>query len=236
MTTTTSALPAPERLAWPSLIWIGTIHLLALLAFVPAYFSWSGLAVCLFLHWVTGGIGICMTYHRLLTHRSFAVRPRWLEYVLTAIGACASEGGPIGWVADHRKHHAHSDEEDDTHTPLRGFLWAHMYWWMRVGEDSEHTPEFYQKWCPDLYKDPVHRWLEQYHFHFPLASVCRLVCRRRDELAGLGRFCPHGVCAPFDLAGQFGEPCLGVSLASDTGPVDQPVVGRPVDLWRRLAQ
>ena len=59
------------------------MHLGALLAFVPAYFSWSGLALCLFLHWLTGGIGICMTYHRLLTHRSFAVRPRWLEYVLT---------------------------------------------------------------------------------------------------------------------------------------------------------
>jgi fatty-acid desaturase len=168
MTTTSSALPAPQRLAWPSLLWIGTIHLGALLAFVPAYFSWSGLALCLLLHWVTGGIGICLTYHRLLTHRSFAVRPGWLEYVLTAVGACASEGGPIGWVADHRKHHAHSDEEDDTHTPLRGFFWAHMYWWMKVGEHSEHTPEFYQKWCPDLNKDPVQRWLDRYHFVFPL--------------------------------------------------------------------
>jgi fatty-acid desaturase len=168
MTTTTSTLPAPQRLAWPSLIWIGAIHLGALLAFVPGYFSWSGLAVCLLLHWLTGGIGICLTYHRLLTHRSFALRPRWLEYILTGIGACASEGGPIGWVADHRKHHAHSDEEDDTHTPLRGFLWAHMYWWMKVGEDTEHTPEFYQKWCPDLYKDPTHRWLERFHFVFPL--------------------------------------------------------------------
>ena len=236
MTTTTSALPAPERLAWPSLIWIGAIHVGALLAFVPAYFSWSGLALCFFLHWLTGGIGICMTYHRLLTHRSFAVRPRWLEYVLTVIGTCASEGGPIGWVADHRKHHAHSDEEDDTHTPLRGFFWAHMYWWMRVGEDSEHTPEFYQKWCPDLYKDPVHRWLERYHFIFPLVVVCRLVRRRRDELAGLGRVCPHGLRAALDLAGQFGEPRLGLSLASDSRPVDQPLVGRLLDLRRRLAQ
>ena len=98
MTTTTSALPAPQRLAWPSLLWIGTIHLGALLAFVPAYFSWSGLALCLLLHWVTGGIGICLTYHRLLTHRSFAVRPGWLEYVLTAVGACTrKEARSAGW-------------------------------------------------------------------------------------------------------------------------------------------
>jgi fatty-acid desaturase len=180
MTTTTSALQAPDRLqtpdrvSWASLIWIGAMHVGALLAFVPAYFSWSGLAMCLFLHWLTGGIGICMTYHRLLTHRSFAVRPRWLEYFLTILGTCASEGGPIGWVGDHRKHHAHSDEEEDTHTPLRGFFWAHMYWWMRVGDDSEHTTEFYQKWCPDLYKDPVHRWIEKWHFIFPLMMFAAL--------------------------------------------------------------
>ena len=66
------------------------------LALNPAWFSWHALLVCVFLHWLTGGIGICMTYHRLLTHRSFATRPKWLEYVLTAIGAAASEGGAVG--------------------------------------------------------------------------------------------------------------------------------------------
>jgi len=174
MTTSTTALPVSHRTAWVPLVWMGAIHLGALLAFVPAYFSWSGLGLCLLLHWLTGGIGICMTYHRLLTHRSFALRPRWLEYFFTAIGCCASEGGPIGWVADHRRHHAHSDEEADTHTPLRGFLWAHMCWWMRVAEDSEHTPEYYKRWAPDLSRDPVHRWLEQYHFIFPLLGFAVL--------------------------------------------------------------
>jgi fatty-acid desaturase len=167
MTTTTARLE-PTRVAWASLVWIGALHLGALLAFVPAYFSWSGLALCLVLHWLTGGIGICMTYHRLLTHRSFALRPRWLEYPLTIIGNCASEGGAIGWVADHRRHHAHSDEEADTHTPNEGFFWAHMGWWMKVEPNSEHSPEYYQKWCPDLNRDPVHRWLDKYHFIFPL--------------------------------------------------------------------
>ena len=93
MMTTTTAQPAPARLAWTPLIWIGSLHALALLAFVPGFFSWSGVAVCIFLHWLTGGIGICLTYHRLLTHRSFALRPRWLEYALTIVGNCASEGG-----------------------------------------------------------------------------------------------------------------------------------------------
>jgi fatty-acid desaturase len=169
MTTTTTAQPAPLRLAWVSLIWIGAIHVGALLAFIPAYFSWSGLALCFLLHWLTGGIGICLTYHRLLTHRSFAVRPHWLEYVMTIVGCCSSEGGPLSWVADHRRHHAHSDEDPgDTHTPLRGFFWAHMGWWMTEQDETNHTPEYFQKWTPDLYKDPVHQWIERYHFVFPL--------------------------------------------------------------------
>lgn len=156
-------------IAWAPVLWIGGLHVGALLAFVPGYFSWSALAVCLSLHWLTGCLGICLTYHRLLTHRSFATRPKWLEYVLTALGCCASEGGAIGWVADHRRHHAHADDEHDVHSPRRGFGWAHMFWWITPDIRSIHTPEYYERWCPDLNRDPVHRWLDTYHFLFPIA-------------------------------------------------------------------
>ena len=171
MTNETLAQPKPRvtRLAWPPLLWIGALHVGALLAFNPAYFSWQALAVCVFLHWVSGGIGICMTYHRLLTHRSFAVRPKWLEYALTIIGCTASEGGAIHWVADHRRHHAHSDEETDVHSPVHGgFGWAHMFWWMTPDITSVHTPAYHARWAPDLVKDPVHVWLDRYFFVFPL--------------------------------------------------------------------
>jgi stearoyl-CoA desaturase (delta-9 desaturase) len=174
MTTTTAQPTSRNHIAWGPVLWILGLHVGALLAFVPAYFSWSALAVCVFLHWVTGGVGICLTYHRLLTHRSFATRPRWLEYVLTAIGCCASEGGAVGWVADHRRHHAHSDDDLDTHSPKRGFGWAHMFWWMTPDITSEHTPEYLEHWAPDLYKDPVHRWLEKYFIMFPILSAVAL--------------------------------------------------------------
>jgi fatty-acid desaturase len=168
MTTATVTPPARTQIAWGPVIWILGLHAGALLAFVPGFFTWQALLVCLGLHWLTGGIGICMTYHRLLTHRSFATRPRWLEYVLTAIGCAASEGGAIGWVADHRRHHAHSDEPEDVHSPNRGFGWAHMFWWMTPDITSIHTPAYYAKWAPDLLKDPVHRWLDKYHIIFPI--------------------------------------------------------------------
>ena len=45
------------------------LHLGALLAFFPFAFSWSAVALMLFLHWLTASIGICFGYHRYLTHR-----------------------------------------------------------------------------------------------------------------------------------------------------------------------
>jgi stearoyl-CoA desaturase (delta-9 desaturase) len=173
-TLTTTPRPARNRIAWPSLLWIGGIHVGALLAFMPAYFTWSALLVCLLMHWFNGGIGICLCYHRLLTHRSFATRPRWLEYVLTMIGCCASEGGPVGWVADHRRHHAHSDEELDVHTPHQGFWWSHMLWWLTPEADTAHTPEYYARWAPDLARDPVLMWLDRWFFIFPIAEAALL--------------------------------------------------------------
>ena len=173
--TTTTAVHTPTKIAWPTVIWLGILHTGALLAFNPAWFSWKALGVCVFMHWLTGGIGICLTYHRLLTHRSFVPRPQWFEYVLTAIGCAASEGGPVGWVADHRKHHAHSDENPgDVHTPHRGFLWAHMLWFLTPEIGSEHTPEYYQRWVPDLAKDPVLMAMEKYFIVFPLTSAAIL--------------------------------------------------------------
>lgn len=169
MSTVAAPQPRSRYVAWTPLIWIASLHLGALLAFVPAFFSWSAVAVCVLLMWVTAGVGICMTYHRLLTHRSFAVRPRWLEYLLTAVGCCASEGGAVGWVADHRKHHAHADDEHDPHSPERGLGWAHMLWWMTPDVTSRHTPDHYVKWAPDLARDPVHAWLDKYHYMFPIA-------------------------------------------------------------------
>ena len=51
--------------------WFAAVHAVALLA--PWFFSWSALGVMIFLHWLFGSIGICLGYHRLLTHRSFQV-------------------------------------------------------------------------------------------------------------------------------------------------------------------
>jgi stearoyl-CoA desaturase (delta-9 desaturase) len=75
----------------------------------------------------------------MLTHRSFRTS-KPVEYVFAALGSMAVEGPVINWVADHRKHHAHTDEEGDPHSPhvgagaglagaVRGLLHAHHVTW-----------------------------------------------------------------------------------------------------------
>src|SRR5919199_569509 len=127
--TTLTAVPgsrADLKFNWVSASFFVAIHALAMLA--PWFFSWSALGVCLFLHWLFGSIGICLGYHRLLTHRSLQV-PKWLEYITTTIGTLALQGGPIFWVAGHRQHHAHpEDEVKDPYSARRGFWWSHMLW------------------------------------------------------------------------------------------------------------
>ena len=175
MSASVSSRKEPEYFAWGPFIWVAGLHAGALFAFSPANFTWQALVVCLFLMWLTGGIGICLTYHRLLTHRSFGIRPRWLEYALTALGCCASQGGAVGWVADHRKHHALADREEDVHSPRRSLAWAYTVWWMTPEiTASRHTTAYCQKWAPDLELDPVHRVLDRIQIIFPLLMFAGL--------------------------------------------------------------
>jgi len=144
---------------WVTAAFFISIHAIAMLA--PWFFSWSALGVTLFLHWLFGSIGICLGYHRLLTHRSFQV-PKWLEYIITTIGTFALQGGPIFWVAGHRQHHAHpEDEVKDPYSARLGFWWSHMLWlfYQRPGLFDR---EVYKKYAPDIARDPYYSWLDRY--------------------------------------------------------------------------
>ncbi len=135
------------------------MHLGALAAFFT--FSWKAVGVCLFLWWVTGGIGITLGYHRYFTHRSYAI-PKWFEYFLAVCGCLAGEAGPIAWVAAHRYHHTYSDTENDPHSPLRGFWWAHMTW---LFGREKFLAEFdsYKRFTPDMARDPFLVFLDKWH-------------------------------------------------------------------------
>jgi len=145
---------------YPIFFGLAVIHLIALLAFFPAFFSWSAVAVAVGLYVVTG-FGITLVYHRLLTHRSLTV-PKPVEYALTVVGVLALQGGPIEWVAQHRAHHAHSDHDGDPHDSNQGMPWAHIEWLFRTNKDRV-APQDRPRWAPDLSADPFHRFIEKYH-------------------------------------------------------------------------
>ncbi|MBD2210973.1 fatty acid desaturase [Nostoc linckia FACHB-104] len=148
----------PLRLDWLSVLFFGAIHALACLA--PWFFSWSAVGVALFLHWLFGSIGVCLGYHRLLSHRSFKV-PRFVEYAIAILGALSLQGGPIFWVAGHRLHHAHTeDEEKDPYSARKGFWWSHMMW-IFYPRAEFFNYDYYQRFAPDLVRDPFYRWLNR---------------------------------------------------------------------------
>jgi len=131
------------RVKWRYASPIILIHLVALLACVPWFFSWTGVVLAAMGQFVFGGIGMNVGYHRLLTHRSFAC-PKWLERSLAA------------W---HRLHHHAADKERDPHSPLASFLWGHVGWLMIKSDNADAGP-LKKRYAPDLIGDPFYAWLE----------------------------------------------------------------------------
>ncbi len=117
----------------------------------------ADLAIAVAMYLLTA-IGITVGFHRLLTHRSFQTS-KPIEYVFAVLGSMAVQGPVISWVADHRKHHAHTDEEGDPHSPhvghgdgvggvLSGLWHAHSGWLMSTQGRAD-----WKRYAPDLYED-----------------------------------------------------------------------------------
>jgi stearoyl-CoA desaturase (delta-9 desaturase) len=150
----------------------GTVTVLPFLAlFVVAWqvwssaLGWSDLIVFGILYTITG-LGVTVGFHRLFTHRSFKTG-RGLRAALAIAGSMAIEGPVTAWVADHRKHHAFSDQPGDPHSPhvdhgsglggaLRGLLHAHVGWLFLHTQRGAKD-----RYAPDLQRDPVVAWVDR---------------------------------------------------------------------------
>jgi stearoyl-CoA desaturase (Delta-9 desaturase) len=115
--------------------------------------------------YVLTGIGTTVGLHRLFAHRAFVAR-KSVRAALGVLGTMAMQGPVIRWVTNHRKHHAHADDEGDPHSPqlsghggLRGAvtgLWhAHMGW-IFDGDRAER-----ERYAPDLLADPVASFVDR---------------------------------------------------------------------------
>jgi stearoyl-CoA desaturase (Delta-9 desaturase) len=158
--------------------------------------SWDDLVLLAVMYLITAG-GITIGFHRLLTHRSFRTH-KPTEYAFAALGSMAVQGPVIAWVADHRKHHAHTDVEGDPHSPhvghgdgvigvLRGLWHAHTGWLL-----SEHGRAEWSRYAPDLTED----------------RGMRLINRRFVSLVVLGLALPAG--AGFLITGTVAGAATGL--------------------------
>src|SRR5271170_1971132 len=144
---------------WVFFVVIAAFHLGAVAAMFS--FRWSSVGVFLVM-WLLGqNVGIAISYHRQLTHRSFTT-PKWLEYAMAVCGSMALQGSPTYWVAVHRMHHQYTDKPGDPHSPRDGKWWSHMGWILNGSLHSES--KVLSRYAPDLAKDPVHQWLSKYHW------------------------------------------------------------------------
>ncbi|MSO41282.1 MAG: acyl-CoA desaturase [Solirubrobacterales bacterium] len=118
--------------------------------------------------YVLTAFGITVGFHRMLTHRSFQTS-KPVEYAFATFGSMAVQGPVNSWVADHRKHHAHTDKEGDPHSPhvghedgvrgvLAGLWHAHVGWLL-----AEQGRADWKRYAPDLYEDRGMRFISR-HF------------------------------------------------------------------------
>jgi stearoyl-CoA desaturase (delta-9 desaturase) len=127
--------------------------------------GWNDIFVFLVLYVLTG-LGVTVGFHRLFCHRAFKTRPS-VRAVLAILGSAAIEGPVISWVADHRKHHAFSDQVGDPHSPhvdhghgwsgaLRGLFHAHVGWLFIHTHRGRR-----ERYAPDLLADRVVSWVDR---------------------------------------------------------------------------
>jgi len=150
----------------------GTVTAVPLLALgLVAWQAWESL-----LHWhdfvvfavlyVLTGLGITVGFHRHFTHRAFKTS-KPVRAALAILGTAAIEGPITAWVADHRKHHAFSDQQGDPHSPhvdhghglrgaLRGLAHAHLGWLFLHTQRGNKA-----RYAPDLIADPVIRFIDR---------------------------------------------------------------------------
>ncbi len=132
--------------------------------------------------YIITGLGITVGYHRLISHRSFDC-PDWVKAGLLVAGGWALENSALQWGADHIRHHARCDEEEDPYNATKGFWHSHCGW---VLTKSSHRDEKYEV---TLRRDPVVMWQHRYYVPIVLS----------------------GLLLPFALGAWHGGPMGGIS-------------------------
>ncbi len=155
-----------DRIDWVNSSFLIGTALITLTA-VPWYiwtFGVNAFQVGMFLaFFIATGLSITLGYHRLFAHLSF--QASWPVRLATLLfGAAAFENSVISWASDHRRHHKHTDHDDDPYDITKGFWHAHIGWIL-----FKLAPEPPLDNVADLRRDPLVRFQDRYYVVIAIA-------------------------------------------------------------------
>ncbi len=143
--------------------------------------------------YVVTGLGITVGYHRLLAHRSFTC-PDWVKAALLIAGGWALENSVLKWAADHIRHHARCDQEEDPYNAKLGFWHSHCGWLFRI------DPHRDEKYASRLMQDRIVMWQHKYYLPIVLSGLALpfvVGFLYKGWVGGLGCFLLAGVGRTF---------------------------------------
>lgn len=139
------------------------------------YVSWLDIFQCV-LFYVLSMIAISVGFHRLFTHRTFKAG-RLVKWVLAIGGSMTWQGNLLNWAAEHRIHHALSDQQGDFHSPFirqdgtknktlwQQFVHSHFMWFFRRENKDKY------KVVRDLMRDKALMYIDRNYLLWSLLSL-----------------------------------------------------------------
>lgn len=147
-----------EQINYAQVLAIAALHLAPFAVFFTGTkpLDWIVFGVLYFVRmfFVTGA------FHRYFAHRTYKTS-RWFQFLLAIGASTTAQRGVLWWAGHHRNHHWHSDQEEDVHSPIRGFLWSHIGWTL----DDRYT-ETPMENVRDLSKFPELVWINNHAYLF----------------------------------------------------------------------
>ena len=132
-------------------------QLFAHLSIIPMimYGTMVEYAIAIGVYIMTGLFGVTITYHRLLSHRSFKTS-KWFEYFGTLCATWGVVGSSLGWCSNHLQHHRYSDKPNDPHSPYQDPWWK-VQWFSMFSEQLMIAPS--------LARSKFHLFVHRYYFY-----------------------------------------------------------------------
>ena len=156
-------------------LWSSKVSTLQSLALINLSLTFLGLYLygidllwlSVFMYFAFACLGITVTFHRYLTHKSFLLS-RPIEKFFSVLGCLSGTGSSIAWVATHFNHHRFSDHPGDPHSP------KYVGWKMLTLDYVKQSGA--RQYMKDLLKDPFHQLLHRYYLLIHVAFAVVLAC------------------------------------------------------------